>query len=164
MLKASVFDLFEDIRFTGAIRLPLLSGQGTGVSVGTGGVSAFVPVNQSLFDGGGEWYARGDYLKKRIDYSLLYYRKTEIGLVTGINNTNILYEGKMYTNLFQGIVKIPLDRVRVSVSRLVYEMIKWLSEEISSMIPLHLKQKTVISKVLLLEELNMYMIIPFRKQ
>ncbi|HSB94468.1 MAG TPA: hypothetical protein VLC28_15195, partial [Flavitalea sp.] len=112
MLKASVFDLFEDIRFTGAIRLPLLSGQGTGVSVGTGGTSAFVPINQSLFDGGGEWYARGDYLKKRLDYSAVYYRKTEIGLVSGINNTNILYEGKMYTNLFQAIVKVPLDRVR----------------------------------------------------
>lgn len=112
MLKASVFDLFEDIRFTGAIRLPLISGQGTGVSIGNGGVGAFVPVNQSLFDGGGEWYARGDYLKRRFDYSLVYYRKTEIGLVQGINNTSEYYEGKMFTNLFQGIVKFPLDRVR----------------------------------------------------
>lgn len=112
MLKASVFDLFEDIRITGAIRLPLISGLGTGASIGTGGASIFVPANQSLFDGGGEWYARGDYLKKRFDYSLIYYRKTEIGLVSGINGTTELYEGKMYSNLYQGVVKFPLDKVR----------------------------------------------------
>ncbi len=34
MLKASVFDLFEDIRFTGALRLPLIGGLGTGAAVG----------------------------------------------------------------------------------------------------------------------------------
>jgi hypothetical protein len=34
MLKASVFDLFEDIRFTGALRLPFFNGQGSGVAVG----------------------------------------------------------------------------------------------------------------------------------
>ncbi len=112
MLKASVFDLFEDIRFTGAIRLPLIGGQGTGVSIGSGGAGIFVPTNQSLFDGGGEWYARGDYLKKRFDYSLVYYRKTDIGFVNGINNTTDYYEGKLYTNLFQGIVKFPFDKVR----------------------------------------------------
>jgi len=28
-----------------------------------GGVSAFVPANSSFFDGGGQWYARVDYLK-----------------------------------------------------------------------------------------------------
>ncbi|MGZ5248520.1 MAG: hypothetical protein ACXWCR_15540, partial [Flavitalea sp.] len=112
MLKASVFDLFEDIRFTGAIRLPLIGGQGTGVSIGGGGVGVFVPTNQSLFDGGGEWYARGDYLKKKFDYSLIYYRKTDIGFVNGINNTNEFYEGKLYTNLFQGVVKFPFDKVR----------------------------------------------------
>jgi hypothetical protein len=77
MLKASIFDLFENIRFSGALRIPLISGSGTGVSVGTGGVGAFIPVNQSLFDGGGEWYARVDYLKHRMDYSLLYYRPNQ---------------------------------------------------------------------------------------
>jgi hypothetical protein len=112
MLKASVFDLFEDLRFTGAIRLPLISGIGSGASVGTSGASVFVPVNQSLFDGGGEWFARFDYLPRRMDYSLVYYRRTQIGLVTGINGTTEPYEGKMYTNLFQGIMRYPLDRNR----------------------------------------------------
>ena len=112
MLKASVFDLFEDIRFSGAIRLPLISGNGTGVGVGGGGTSLFVPINQSLFDGGGEWYARADYLKKRMDYSLIYYRQTNIGLVQGVNNTNQFFEGKQYSNLFQGTIKYPIDRIR----------------------------------------------------
>lgn len=112
MLKASVFDLFEDWRFSGAIRLPLIGGSGGGVALGGGGANVFVPVNQSLFDGGGEWYARADYLKRRLDYSFIYYRQTNIGGVSGINNTNIIYEAKQYSNLYQGLIKYPLDRVR----------------------------------------------------
>jgi len=114
MLKASVFDLFEDIRFTGAIRLPLIGGLGTGSSFGGtgGGIGVFIPVNQSLFDGGGEWFARADYLKKRLDYSLVYYRKTEIGGVSGVGGTDIVYEGKQYSNLYQLVVKYPFDRVK----------------------------------------------------
>lgn len=117
MLKASVFDLFEDIRFTGALRLPLIGGLGAGgVSVGGGnpGGSVFLPVNQSLFDGGGEWFARADYLKKRLDYSLIYYRKTEVGGVAGVPGAgeNEVFEGKSYTNLFEGVVKYPFDRVK----------------------------------------------------
>jgi hypothetical protein len=113
MLKASVFDLFEDIRFTGAIRLPLIGGGGGGASIGTGGTTIFTPVNQSLFDGGGEWFARIDYLKKKIDYSLVYYRKTEIGGVQAqVGNVINVYEGKSYSNLYQGILKLPLDKVR----------------------------------------------------
>ena len=113
MLKASVFDLFEDIRFTGAIRLPLIGGSGGGASIGTGGTSIFTPVNQSLFDGGGEWFARIDYLKKRMDYSLIYYRKTEIGGVQYQDGSVInVYEGKSYSNLYQGVIKYPLDKVR----------------------------------------------------
>lgn len=115
MLKASVFDLFEDIRFTGAIRLPLIGG-GSGssiVGVGTGGANLFLPASQSLFDGGGEWFARVDYLKKRMDYSLVYYRKTEIGAV-GFENGNVIvgYEGKSYSNLYQAVIKYPFDKVR----------------------------------------------------
>lgn len=114
MLKASIFDLFEDIRFTGALRLPLISGTGTGTSVSSGssGTSVFVPVSQSLFDGGGEWYGRIDYLKKRIDYSLIYYRRTDIGNVQGLGGTSEEYEGKSYTNLYQAVFKYPFDRVR----------------------------------------------------
>ncbi|WEK37394.1 MAG: hypothetical protein P0Y53_07765 [Candidatus Pseudobacter hemicellulosilyticus] len=114
MLKASIFDLFEDIRFTGAMRLPLIGGLGNGggVSLGTGGASAYIPANQSLFNGGSEWFGRVDYLKHRLDYSLIYYRKTELGQVQGLTANPIPYEGKLVTNLFQGIVKYPLDRVR----------------------------------------------------
>jgi hypothetical protein len=113
MLKASVFDLFEDIRFTGALRLPLISGIGTGASIGTGGGSVFVPVNQSLFDGGGEWFARLDYLKRRFDYSLVYYRKTEVGNARiRVNNAIKEFEGKQYSNLYQVVIKYPFDRVR----------------------------------------------------
>lgn len=117
MLKASVFDLFEDIRFTGALRLPLIGGLGTGAAIGGGtggGLGVFLPVNQSLFDGGGEWFARADYLKKRLDYSLIYYRKTEIGGIVGVPGTgeDIIYEGKQYSNLFQGVIKYPFNRVK----------------------------------------------------
>jgi len=114
MLKASIFDLFEDIRFTGAMRLPLISGIGSGVSVGnTGGSSAFIPVNQSLFDGGGEWFARVDYLKRRFDYSFIYYRKTELGNARLlINNALKNFDGKQFSNLYQIVIKYPFDRVR----------------------------------------------------
>lgn len=112
MLKASVFDLFEDIRFTGAIRLPLIGGLGSGARFGSGGTNVFLPVNQSLFDGGGEWFARADYLKKRLDYSLVYYRKTEIGGVQGVGGTDIVYEGKQFSNLYQAVIKYPFDRVK----------------------------------------------------
>ncbi len=112
MLKASVFDLFEDIRFSGAIRLPLISGGGTGLGFGGGGTSVFVPINQSLFDGGGEWYARADYLKKRLDYSIIYYRQTNLGIVNGINQTTKYYEAKQFSNLYQAVIKYPFDKVK----------------------------------------------------
>ena len=112
MLKASVFDLFEDIRFTGAVRLPLIGGLGAGTSVGNGGAGVFLPVNQSLFDGGGEWFARVDYLKKRFDYSLLYYRQTKIGGVQGVGGTDKVYDGKQFSNLYEAVIKYPFNRVQ----------------------------------------------------
>jgi len=116
MIKASVFDLFEDIRFTGALRLPLIGGLGTGTSFDPpggngGGVGVFLPVNQSLFDGGGEWFARADYLKKKFDYSLVYYRKTEIGGAF-ISGSSAQVEGKQYSNLYQAVIKYPFNRVK----------------------------------------------------
>ncbi len=48
MFKASVFDLFEDIRFTGAIRLPLFSGSNGAIGVGSDGGSLYVPANSSF--------------------------------------------------------------------------------------------------------------------
>lgn len=112
MIKASVFDLFEDIRFSGGIRLPILGGSGGGASLGTGGVGIFIPSNQSLFSGGGEWFGRVDYLKHRFDYSLLYYRKTDLGYIQGVGGSAALLEGKLISNLYQAIVKYPFDKVR----------------------------------------------------
>lgn len=115
MLKASVFDLMEDVRFTGAVRLPFFNGQGAGAAIGTGtGTNIFIADNSALFDGGGEWFARADYLKKRFDYSLLYYRKTEVGdAIIPINaNQNGITSAKSISNLYQGVVKYPFDRVR----------------------------------------------------
>ncbi|MDH7461982.1 hypothetical protein QEG73_11865 [Chitinophagaceae bacterium 26-R-25] len=111
MFSVSVYDLFEDLRFTGMIRIPLINtnGGGAAVSVGGGGqtgTSLFIPGTGSLFNSGGEQLARFDYLKKRIDYSVIYYRKTDVGTdYTG----HIL---KQYTNLFQGIMKYPFNRIK----------------------------------------------------
>ena len=107
LFKVTVFDMFEDLRFTGMFRIPLINTAGSGVSVGTGGASAFVPTSQSLFNSGTEYLARMDYLKKRMDYTALYYRRTEMG-----TDAYGLYPIKLYTNLFQGMIKYPLDKVR----------------------------------------------------
>jgi hypothetical protein len=111
MIKASVFDLFEDIRFTGALRLPLIGGLGTPTSIGGNGVGTVLPVNQSLFDGGGEWFARADYLKKKFDYSFIYYRKTEVVGVF-VPGSSAQTEGKQLSNLYQGVIKYPFNRVK----------------------------------------------------
>jgi len=107
LLKASVFDVMEDLRFTGAIRIPLINtvGTGVGISNGTGDNSPFIGTNSSLFDAGGEWFARFDYLKKRLDYSAVYYRQTQVGSISN-------FDVKLYTNLYQGIVKYPFDKLK----------------------------------------------------
>ncbi|MBC7902478.1 MAG: hypothetical protein H7Y27_03620 [Gemmatimonadaceae bacterium] len=108
LLKATVLDVMEDLRFTGAVRLPLINTAGGGTTyIGTG--NQFATSNNSLFDAGGEWYARFDYLKKRIDYTALYYRQTQIG---SANVGGQGYPAKMFTNLYQAIAKYPLDKVR----------------------------------------------------
>jgi hypothetical protein len=118
MFKAAVFDLFEDIRFTGAFRLPLFGGSSaTGIGVGTGGIgiSSFNSGNGSFFDGGSEWYGRVDYLKKRTDFSLIYYRKTDVGsypIADTATSTLFPYDAKSYSNLFQAVVRYPFDKVR----------------------------------------------------
>ena len=110
LLKATVLDVMEDLRFTGAIRLPLINTAGAAASFGGGG-NQFQVSNNSLFDAGGEWYGRFDYLKKRMDYSAVYYRQTQIGSAPA-PGTSTFYNAKMYTNLYQGIIKYPLDKVR----------------------------------------------------
>ena len=122
MFKAAVFDLFEDIRFTGALRLPLFGGSSsTAVSAGTGGIgiATFNPTSGSFFDGGGQWYARVDYLKLRTDFSLIYYRETDIGTYplfdTAGANSSHSYDyvnSKLYTNLFQAVIRYPFDKIR----------------------------------------------------
>ena len=106
LLKASVFDVMEDLRFTGAIRIPLINTVGGGTAfVNSTGSSPFIGSNNSLFDAGGEWFARFDYLKKRLDYSAVYYRETQIGSIGQ-------YNAKLYTNLYQAIVKYPFDKLK----------------------------------------------------
>lgn len=115
MLKASIFDLFEDIRFTGAIRLPFFGGGSSAAPVIASQSAVFVPGSGSFFDGSGEWFARVDYLKHLFDYSLIYYRQTEVGtyvdtsLYAGYNGG---FDAKSYTNLWQAIVKYPFDKVK----------------------------------------------------
>ncbi|HEY0678518.1 MAG TPA: hypothetical protein VGD17_09535 [Chitinophagaceae bacterium] len=112
MLKASVFDLMEDVRFTGAVRLPFFNGQGSGAQIGNGGANVFIADNSALFDGGGEWFARADYLKKRLDYSLIYYRKTEVGDAQVTDNPADILNAKQISNLYQGVIKFPFDKVK----------------------------------------------------
>jgi hypothetical protein len=107
LLKASVFDVMEDLRFTGAFRIPLINtvGSGTAFVNSSPTVTPFIASSGSLFDAGSEWLARFDYLKKRIDYSAVYYRETQVGSIGS-------YGAKLYTNLYQGIVKYPFDKIK----------------------------------------------------
>jgi hypothetical protein len=112
MFKASVFDLFEDLRFTGAIRLPLFGGTSSS-PVGNTATSVFIPGNSSFFDGGGEWFTRLDYLKKRFDYSLIYYRATDVGsALATVDGNQTYFDAKSFSNLWQAVVKYPFDKVR----------------------------------------------------
>jgi hypothetical protein len=117
MFKAAVFDLFEDVRVTGAVRLPLFGGSSSSAAgVGTEGLglNSFSPGSGSFFDGGGEWYGRIDYLKKRTDFSLIYYRETDVGTIPLLVDSSSYYvfDAKSYTNLFQAVIRYPFDKVR----------------------------------------------------
>lgn len=117
LLKASVFDLFEDIRFTGAVRLPFFGSGSSPSALTSSEGNTFTPSSSSFLSGSTEWFARIDYLKKMFDYSLIYYRETESGIVQ-INdsaNPNLSgnqFYGKSITNLFQGVIKYPFDKIR----------------------------------------------------
>ncbi|GGB14158.1 hypothetical protein [Puia dinghuensis] len=127
LLKASIFDLFEDIRFTGAIRLPFFGSGSTGSPiVNTGNQVSFIPGNSSFFDGSGEYFLRVDYLKHLLDYSLIYYRETQTGnyLDPNLGSSNYPYDAKAYTNLWQGVIKYPFDKVRSLRLSLGYRMDK----------------------------------------
>ncbi|MDR3716319.1 MAG: hypothetical protein P4L51_26235 [Puia sp.] len=111
MLKASVVDLMEDIRFTGAVRLPFFGGGSSSSPVTSTGTNIFMPGSSSFFDGSSEYYGRVDYLKLRTDFSLIYYRETEVGTLLE-SLTGNEYNAKQFTNLYQGVIKYPLDKVR----------------------------------------------------
>ncbi|HQD09783.1 MAG TPA: hypothetical protein PLQ65_08965 [Flavihumibacter sp.] len=110
MLKVTVFDIMEDLRFTGMVRTPLINTAGQGYPITIGQPNIFIPGSQSLFNSGSEYMARFDYLKKRLDYSVLYYRRTDVGATEYAANYYV--PAKMFTNLYQAGVKYPLDRVR----------------------------------------------------
>jgi hypothetical protein len=112
MLKASIFDLFEDIRFTGAVRLPFF-GSTSPDGVATSNEATFQPGSGSFFDGSGEYYLRFDYLKKLLDFSLVYYRETQVGLYEDpvVLQNMYQYDAKAYTNLWEGIIKYPFNKV-----------------------------------------------------
>lgn len=109
MFKVTVFDLMEDIRFTGMVRTPLINTAGQGIPINVGSPNVFIPGSQSLLNSGSEYMARFDYLKRRIDYTALYYRRTDVGS-TYIDGGQV--GAKLYTNLFQAGIKYPLDRIR----------------------------------------------------
>lgn len=110
MLKVTVFDVMEDLRFTGMVRAPLINTAGQGYPVNLGQPNIFIPGSQSLFNSGSEYMARFDYLKKRIDFSVLYYRRTDVGVAQYA--ANFYTPAKIYTNLYQAGVKYPFDRIR----------------------------------------------------
>jgi hypothetical protein len=56
-----------------------------------------------------------DYLKLRTDFSLVYYRQTDVGtypLIDTGSNTYTFVDSKLYTNLFQAVIRYPFDKVR----------------------------------------------------
>ena len=107
LAQVSLLDVLEDVRFTGMFRSPLVNAAGSGVPVNVGNPNVFIPNQQSLLNSGSEYLTRFDYLKRRIDYSVIYYRKTDVG---EYGNTG--YTMKLFTNLWQGTIKYPFDRVR----------------------------------------------------
>ncbi len=82
LIQVGVSDLFEDIKFTGGFRFP------------------------SNFNGS-EYYFSYNNLRHFVDYKLLYYRK-----VDRLGFSNLPYEAKRRTNLYQVEVTLPIDVVR----------------------------------------------------
>ena len=134
LIKASVFDLFEDIRFTGAMRLPFFgSGDGSSPQVTDG--NTFTPSSGSFFDGSSEWYGRIDYLKKMFDFSLIYYREAQSGVVVvnSVDSSHAVLLGqpltaKSITNLYEGVIKYPFDKIRSLRLTIGARTDKWVTQ------------------------------------
>ena len=128
MFKASIFDLFEDLRFTGAVRLPLFGGTQSNPESAQG--NTFTPSTSSFLDGGSTYFGRVDYLKKMFDYSLIYYRDAEIGQADITNPISLSqgspYYAKSITNMYQAIIKYPFDKIRSLRFSFGISMNKWV--------------------------------------
>jgi hypothetical protein len=85
MIRVGTSDLMEDWKFAGGFRL-----------------STDLKNN--------EYIMSAQYLKKRLDYGVTYYRSTQkVGVSDQSGN---IFNGKLFTNLYQGSVSYPFDRVR----------------------------------------------------
>lgn len=86
MLRVGISDLMEDWKFAG------------GFQIGT-----------DLRDA--QYILSTQYLKKRFDYGLTYFRSTERAILAD-NTSGFAATGKIFTNLYQASVSYPFDRVR----------------------------------------------------
>lgn len=82
LIQIGVADLLEDIKFTGGFQFP------------------------STFNGS-EYYFSYENLRHFVDWRLLYYRKTQ-----SVGFSNVPYDGKLITNLYEATATIPIDVVR----------------------------------------------------
>ncbi|WP_298715889.1 hypothetical protein [Chitinophaga sp.] len=87
LIRIGVSDLMEDVKFSGAFRVPL------------------------ALDGT-EYMFSMTYLKKRFDYKLTYYRRMEKLSFRNENSQFWGYPSKNITNIYQGEVRYPFDQVR----------------------------------------------------
>ncbi len=85
MIRVGTSDLFEDWKFSGGFRL-----------------------STDLKDN--EYIMSVQYLKKRVDYGVTYYRSASKVLVG--DGTGNFFTSKLFSNLYQGSVSYPFDRVR----------------------------------------------------
>ena len=85
MIRMGTSDLMEDWKFSGGIRL-----------------STDLKNN--------EYIMSVQFLKKRLDYNAAFYRSTQKVLVS--DATGNVFNSKLFTNLYQGGVSYPFDRVR----------------------------------------------------
>lgn len=96
LIRLGTSDLFEDIKFTGGVR-----------------VSPFLTFRNT------DYLLNFQYLKKRLDWGLTYYRSTEkdpllfaLSPIEMPPPYNQMLPAKLYSNLYQVNVKYPLDRIR----------------------------------------------------
>jgi len=87
VFMASLSDVMEDYRITGGIKPGI-----------------------NFTDN--EYFLDYQNMRKRIDWGLQYYRSSNSDVNVTIPNSSLLYPGKIMTNLYQGNVAYPLDKIR----------------------------------------------------